>query len=259
MQAEFLGVGEACDETLPNTSVLVRCEGDPPRRILLDCGFTAPPPLFASLPDPEALDAVWISHFHGDHIFGLPLVLLRMWESGRRRKLIFAGQEGITDRIRQIAELAYPGLEAKLGFKLEVKELGSGQSAHFLDLTWTAAQTLHSRRNLALRLENDGASLYYSGDGPASAESEDMARDCGLMIHEAYTAGQDRIPGHATVPECLDLARRTGASSLALVHLQREERRRYGEELKEWLDGFEDISAFLPEPGEMHTVEQGSR
>jgi len=256
MQVEFLGVGEACDETLPNTSVLVRCEGDSPRRILLDCGFTAAPRLFASLPDPEALDGIWISHFHGDHIFGLPLVLLRMWESGRRRKLILAGQEGLSDRIRQIVELAYPGLEAKIGFELEVRELASGESAHFLDLTWKAARTLHSRENLALRLENGSASLYYSGDGPASAESETMARDCDLMIHEAYTAGADGIPGHATVPECLELARRAGVRSLALVHLQREERRRYGEELKEWLDGFQDIVAFLPEPGEVRSVGQ---
>jgi ribonuclease BN (tRNA processing enzyme) len=259
MQAEFLGVGEACDETLPNTSVLVRCEGDPPRHILLDCGFTTGPRLFASLPDPEALDAVWLSHFHGDHIFGLPQVLLRMWQSGRQGKLVLAGQEGLSDRIRHIVELAYPGLEAKLGFELEVAELESGRSAHFLGLTWTAAQTLHSRRNLALRLDQERASLYYSGDGPASAECEAMARDCGLMIHEAYTTGEDRIPGHATVRECLDLARRAGVRSLALVHLQREERRRYGGELKEWLDGFEDISAFLPEPGEVRTVGQDLR
>ena len=258
MQAEFVGVGEACDENLPNTSVLVRTQGEPARHILLDCGFTAAPRLFASLPDPDALDAIWISHFHGDHTFGIPLALLRMWEMGRRRNLILVGQEGLGDRMRRIVELAYPGLEAKLGFELEVRELDSGQSEQLLGLTWTAAQTLHSRRNLALRLEDASASLYYSGDGPPSAESEDMARYCGLLIQEAFTTGEERIPGHATVQECLDLARRTAAYSLALVHLQRDERKRHGEDLKQWLDGFEDISAFLPEPGEIHTVEQGS-
>jgi ribonuclease BN (tRNA processing enzyme) len=254
MQAEFLGVGEACDENLPNTSVLVRTEGDPSGQILLDCGFTVPPRLFASLPDPQTLDAIWISHFHGDHTFGLPLVLLRMWEAGRRRKLIVAGQEGLRDRVRQIAELAYPGLEAKMGFELEVVEFEPGQSLQILDLTWTAAQTLHSRNNLALRLDGEGASLYYSGDGPPSAESEDLARYCGLLIHEAYVAGEERIPGHATVPECLDLARRTGARSLALVHMQREERRRFSTDLKRSFAATEDIRVFLPEPGEVFPV-----
>lgn len=254
MQAEFVGVGEACDENLPNTSVLVRTQGEPARHILLDCGFTAAPRLFASLPDPDALDAIWISHFHGDHTFGVPLVLLRMWEMGRRRNLVLAGQEGLGDRIRQIVELAYPGLEAKMGFELEVRELDSGQSAQILDLTWTAAQTLHSRKNLALRLEDASASLYYSGDGPPSAESEKMARYCGLLIHEAYTTGKERIPGHATVPECLDLARRTGACSLALVHLHREERKRSGSDLRHSFSDLEAIQACLPEPGEVLSV-----
>jgi ribonuclease BN (tRNA processing enzyme) len=254
MQAEFIGVGEACDENLPNTSVLVRTQGEQALNILLDCGFTAAPRLFASLPDPDALDAIWVSHFHGDHTFGVPLVLLRMWEMGRRRNLALVGQEGLGDRMRQIVELAYPGLEAKLGFELEVRELDSGQSMLLMGLTWTAAQTLHSRKNLALRLEDASASLYYSGDGPPSTESEDMARHCGLLIHEAYTTGEERIPGHATVPECLNLARRTGAHSLALVHLQRDERKRLGSDLKHGFADIEDIQASLPEPGEVLAV-----
>ena len=255
MQAEFVGVGEACDENLPNTSVLVRTQGEPARNILLDCGFTAAPRLFASLPDPDALDAIWVSHFHGDHTFGVPPALLRMWEMGRRRNLVLVGQEGLGDRIRQIVEMAYPGLEAKLGFELEIRELDSGQSEQLLGLTWRAAQTLHSRKNLALRLEDASASLYYSGDGPPSAESEDMARYCGLLIHEAYTTGEERIPGHATVPECLDLARRTGADSLALVHMQRDERKRSGSDLKHSFGALEDIQASLPEPGEILAVQ----
>lgn len=255
MQVEFVGVGEACDENLPNTSVLVRTQGEQAQHVLLDCGFTAPPRLFASLPDPETLDAIWISHFHGDHTFGVPLVLLRMWELGRRRNLTLVGQKGLGDRIRQIVELAYSGLEAKMGFELEVRELDSGQSAQILDLTWTAAQSLHSRKNLALRLEDASTSLYYSGDGPPSAECEAMARYCGLLIHEAYTTGEERIPGHATVPECLDLARRTGAYSLALVHLQRNQRMRFGNDLKHSLRDLEDIQAYLPEPADVLAVQ----
>jgi len=256
MQVEFLGVGEACDETLPNTSLLVTTAGDYAHRILLDCGFTAAPRLFTSLQEPEALDAVWVSHIHGDHLFGLPLLLLRLWEMGRRRDLILAGQEGMGDRARRIAELAYPGLMDKLGFILDVREVEPGHPAQMLDITWTAAQTLHSRRNLALRLDCGGSSLYYSGDGPPSAESEDMARGCGLMVHEAYTV-EDRIPGHATVFECLDFARRTGARTLALVHMQRQERKRRGEELKRDLREEEDMKALLPEPGDVLAVGQG--
>ncbi|MCF8031243.1 MAG: ribonuclease Z, partial [Desulfohalobiaceae bacterium] len=80
--------------------------------------------------------------------------------------------------------------------------------------------------------------------------SEDMARGCGVMVHEAYTV-ENRIPGHATVFECLDFARRTGARTLALVHLQRQERKSRGEELRKDLSEEEDIRVLLPEPGDV--------
>ena len=253
MQAEFLGVGEACDESLANTSVLVRTEGDSAGVVLLDCGFTVFPRLFSSLPDPESLDAVWISHFHGDHIFGLPLVLLRMWVSGRKKPLLIAGQGGIQDRVEEILDLAYPGLRKKMDFDLQFLELEPGSRELILDITWSTAQTGHSHRNLALRLESGQSCLYYSGDGPPSAESEDLAKGCKTLIHEAYTTGQ-QIPGHATVSQCLDLARRTGARNLALVHLQREERRNRREEAQQELAEPKDIQAWIAKQGEVVRV-----
>ena len=73
MRVTFLGVGEACDETMPNTSVWVETEADNRRSsVLLDCGFTVPPNYWQRTSDPEDLDALWISHFHGDHFFGVP-------------------------------------------------------------------------------------------------------------------------------------------------------------------------------------------
>ena len=60
----FLGVGEAFDETLPNTSILVRCGLGASRvTVLLDCGFTAPPQFWRAEPSADALDAVWICTF----------------------------------------------------------------------------------------------------------------------------------------------------------------------------------------------------
>ena len=57
MKVKFLGVGEAFDEMLPNTSIWVRVEGKTGGNIsaLLDCGFTAPPLFWRSCPDPDDL------------------------------------------------------------------------------------------------------------------------------------------------------------------------------------------------------------
>ena len=107
MEIQFLGVGEACDEEHPNTSLLVTTSKG--GSFLLDCGFTTPHIYFGLHRQVDELDAVWISHFHGDHFFGIPLLLLRFWEMGREKRLIIAGQDGVKEKVHSAMELAYPG------------------------------------------------------------------------------------------------------------------------------------------------------
>ncbi|MCX6722879.1 MAG: MBL fold metallo-hydrolase [Candidatus Staskawiczbacteria bacterium] len=85
MKIIFLGVGEAFDENLPNNSQLIITDKT---KLLLDCGFTVPPQLWKYNPDYNFLDAIYISHQHADHYFGLPAILLRMWEGGREKDLL---------------------------------------------------------------------------------------------------------------------------------------------------------------------------
>lgn len=84
MKIIFLGVGEAFDENYPNNSQLIATDKT---KLLSDCGFTVPSQLWKYNPDPNFLDLINISHQHSDHFFGLPAVLLRMWEGGRERDL----------------------------------------------------------------------------------------------------------------------------------------------------------------------------
>lgn len=68
MQITWNGTGAAWSTQFGNSSAVVEAEG---RRLLVDCGHTAPArlaPLGLSLRD---LDGVFISHLHGDHIYGL--------------------------------------------------------------------------------------------------------------------------------------------------------------------------------------------
>jgi ribonuclease Z len=71
LRVTFVGIGEAFDEGLGNTSVLVRFPSPPAAagQILLDYGFTPAHAFWRCSPDPMGLDAIWVSHFHGDHFF----------------------------------------------------------------------------------------------------------------------------------------------------------------------------------------------
>ena len=75
MKVIFLGVGEAFDEDVPNNSHLIETGKT---KILLDCGMTATPQVWKYNKDQNFIDSVYISHWHADHYFGLPGLLLRM-------------------------------------------------------------------------------------------------------------------------------------------------------------------------------------
>jgi ribonuclease Z len=250
MKVIFLGVGEACDERLPNTSVWIQTEVQgKSRSVMLDCGFTVPSLYWQQTTDHEDLDALWISHFHGDHFFGVPALLLRFWEMRRSKPLNIISQSGAERIVTQAMELAYPGFWGKLTYAVAFHELEPGQVTRVAGLEWSTAQSIHGRKNLSVRIEDGRHSLFYSGDGLFSPETLALARGCSLVVHEAFRL--DPItPGHGTVRQCIDFARDAGAALLALVHVQRDERRARYQDILKLLGEIKDLHVILPEPGD---------
>lgn len=248
MIIKFLGVGEAFDETLSNTSIWIRGKSGR-SSVLLDCGFTAPPSFWRNCRDPDELDAIWISHFHGDHFFGIPALLTRFWEMGRKKPLLVTGQEGVEEVVRQTIRLAYSSIMDKFAFELRFMEVEPGKSLREAGYAWSTAINGHSRKDLALRLDADGKSVFYSGDGIATDATLALARGCDLIIHEAFRL-ESNIPGHGNILRCIDFARSAGARSLALVHIERNERRNRREEIQQAMAGVKDLRVFMPEPDE---------
>lgn len=254
LEVVFLGVGEAFDEALSNTSILIRHEGgDPPASFLLDCGFTAPPSFWSEESDVNRLDGIWISHFHADHGFGIPALLVRFWEEGRGKELIFLGQKGIESFTRKCLDLAYPGFYERLTFPLSFIELDPGKRKEILGLSFRAAETAHSQPALALRIDVAGKSIYYSGDGKPTPESMALARESELIIHEAFHM-ETEIPGHGTITGSIDMAKRCNAFLLALVHIQREARRQAKDRIDELKEMSSPVSLIIPEPGYRLTI-----
>jgi ribonuclease Z len=253
MEVTFLGVGEAFDEALPNTSILIRCGEDKHRiSFLLDCGFTAPPQFWKEETSVESLDGIWISHFHADHFFGLPALLVRFWEDGRKKPLTILGQKGIGASTRQCIDLAYPGFYENIRFPIQFQEVEPDQRLDFLGVSIHAAENEHSIRDLAVKLETEGCSLFYSGDGKSTAKTEALAKGTQILIHEAFHQDQ-AIHGHATIKETLDMAKVCGASHLALVHIQRHERKQVLARIQELTDLASPVKLMVPEPG--HRIE----
>jgi len=249
MKIHFLGVGEACDPDFPNTSILVDTSSG---QALLDCGFTVPHRYFALHDDPEKLDILWISHFHADHFFGVPLLLLRFWEMGRKKPLTIVGQPGTKQKISAAMELAFPTLYDRFNYTINYIEIKPDTKIKENDMSFSTAVNDHSAPCLAVRLDYEDKSLFYSGDGRPTEASLKLATDCNLVIHEAYRANGD-TPGHGSITGCIDFAVQAKAQNLALVHIQRQERKdNFAEIETQLLDA--GIPFLIPQPGDIHTL-----
>ncbi|MCG6916744.1 MAG: ribonuclease Z [Deltaproteobacteria bacterium] len=250
MEITFLGVGEAFDEKIPNTSMLVRTEIEGKSvSVLLDCGYSVPPKLWQQGMQPDTLDGIWISHFHADHAFGLPALLVRFWEEKRKKDLCFLGQKGIESFVLKCLNLAYPKFHPRLGFSLRFEEVEPGDTLTTFGLSWTTAVNDHPQRDLALRLAEKEKSLFYSGDGRPTSETRSLAAGVDLLVHEAFHLSKD-IPGHGTVAGCLEMARDCKAKRLALVHIQRDLRRERFKEIRELARSVQDVEVIIPKPGD---------
>lgn len=244
MKLVFLGVGEAFDENYPNSSHLILSE----TKLLLDCGYTSPIQMWKYHPDQSFLDAVYVSHPHADHYFGIPPLLTRMWEEKRKKPLTIVCPRGSKQTVKQLIEYGYEGISDLYEFTISYLEADAQQSIRIRELELSFARTEHPASNHAIMIRDGNHTICYSGDGMFSEESEQLYRNADLLIHEAYTFNK-KIPNHACIRDLIEMAKRNNVKCLALTHLQRDFRKREIIKLKKEVQN-EEIKVLIPEPFE---------
>ncbi|GAB6160982.1 hypothetical protein JCM12298_01410 [Desulfothermus naphthae] len=251
MEVIFLGVGEACDEKYPNTSLLLYTGNQ--KTLLLDCGFSVTHEFFKYEKDVNKVDIIWISHFHGDHFLGLPLLLLRFWEQGRRRPLHFVGQKGIDYVVNSSMKLAFPTLADKISFDYIFHQLVEGEEKEIEEVKFSGASTGHTQPDLGVRISDGEKVLYYSGDGPPKEGCYEIAKGCDLLVQETFLLDED-IHGHGNFVNCIDFARKVGAKTFAPVHMQRDARDSIVSYFENNKDKFNDLNIIIPVHGNKITL-----
>ena len=223
----FLGTGEAFDAQANNTSVYVRTAT---LGYLIDCGFTVPHTLWRVNADPNLIDVIYLTHFHGDHAFGLPALLLRMKEDGRSKPLAILGQTGVKTLVERLQNFAYAGTYKDLGFPLNAIEVSAQKEQRLGPHTLTFHPTRHVVTNLALRLAFGDFSLFVSGDGELSPESIDALRTSRYAVQECFAVDGER-KFHATFQSLCDVLEKgtPRPQRTFLVHPARTQRERLEE------------------------------
>jgi ribonuclease Z len=220
MKIIFLGVGEAFDENEPNTSILVLSD----KNLLLDCGYSIPPQLWKYDSSPNLLDAIFVSHPHADHYFGIPALVVRMKEEKRSKSLGIICRKGLKDLISQmISDYAYPNASDDLGFSLKFMEVDDTSQVQVGNLKLLFGYTNHSIPNLAIQLKEDSKTVCYSGDGSLTDATKRLYAGCNLLIHETYQVSK-RMFGHGCLSDVIDFAERNNIGTIAPVHICRKVR-----------------------------------
>jgi len=109
---------------LPNrwlASLLIRYNG---RMILIDCGEGTQIPLKMAGWGFKTLDAILFTHYHADHIAGLPGLLLTLGNSGREEPLTLMGPPGIIRIVEGITIIS-----PELPYELRLIELSDIEKA----------------------------------------------------------------------------------------------------------------------------------
>jgi ribonuclease BN (tRNA processing enzyme) len=169
------------------------------KRFLIDCGASTPVALGVRNIAPGTIDAIILSHLHGDHFGAIPFILLEgQFLSRRDRPLLFAGPPGTKARIDALLEVFFPGSTGThWRFPWSVIEIPVGVPTDILGLNVVSAEVIHSSGapSTALRMTDGIKTFAYSGDTQWTEALLPIAADADLFMVECYEYDRE-LTGH---------------------------------------------------------------
>ena len=217
LELTFIGTGNAFAPTRYWSSFLVN------GKYLFD----APPTLLPHLKklgiDPNAIEAVFISHFHGDHYFGLPFLMLEYAEMNpRSTDLTIVGPPGIQKRVRSVTDLAFNNVFRKdRGYHLTFIEARDGHGGEVAGVNFLARKVDHvpNLDAFGYRVEIDGKVLAYSGDSRMCPPLVPLADGADVFVCECSCWGDNCGP-HLNPAQVLQLRHQISAKTkFILTHI----------------------------------------
>ncbi len=225
MRLTVLGSGTSVPHPRRSASAYwVEAEGG---TLLLDCSGPAVHRMAEEGCDWAALDAVWVSHFHLDHVGGLAPFLFGTRYApqtvGRRKPFTVFGPRGTERLLRRFDEAGGYGLFEQ-PFPFEVREVAPRAEFELLPgLRGATLSTPHTSESLALRLTDaGGAALVYTSDTGFTEALAGFARAADLFLMECSFFRSKPVKLHLELSEAMELARLSGARRVMLSHLYPE-------------------------------------
>jgi ribonuclease Z len=186
--------------------------------ILIDCVGTPSVRLGKAGISIASITDVIATHFHPDHVAGIPLLLMSMWLGGRQAPLRIYGLHHCLERIEYMMG-AYRWEDWPDFFPVAFHRLPEREMVPVLeqtDLVIYSSPVRHLVPTIGLRVEGrpSGTAVAYSCDTEPCPPLVRLAQGAQVLIHEASGVGV----GHSSARQAGDVARQAGAGRLLLIH-----------------------------------------
>jgi ribonuclease BN (tRNA processing enzyme) len=215
----------------------------PEGSLLLDCGSSFLAALKSHNLKSNPIDAIFISHLHGDHFAGLPFLFLHSTEVERRIKLLtIIGPEGVERRVMQLYGAMYPdSVEEPLPFPLEFIEAQARKQLIAGGMKIKPFHVPHQTKppSFGCEIEAGGRRIVYSGDSGWTEKLLVHTQNADLFICEC-TYFETQVATHINYLQISQNLGRFGSKRIVLTHLGEEVLERQDEiELELAYDGLE--------------------
>lgn len=151
----FLGTGAGVpskDRAMPSMAVRYG-----PSVFLFDCGEGTQMQFMRSKFSFMKIEAIFITHMHGDHVFGLPGLLQTMGASGRKNELSVIGPRGMSQGVKAMLD-ACPG---EIPYRISFIEMEPGDSYVSGSISVSSFGTEHGLPSLGYVLTEKSASRRF--------------------------------------------------------------------------------------------------
>jgi ribonuclease Z len=212
----FLGTANAIpDQQHENTHFAVILKD---RILLVDSASNPVVRLEKAGLDHDLLTDVIVTHFHPDHVSGVPSLLMSTWLMGRKKAMNIYGLEYTLDRVKRMM-VDYDWKTWPNFYPVHFVTVPEQEMAPVLlndDLEVLASPVHHLVPTIGLRFEftANKKSVAYSCDTEPCQAVVRLAKGADILIHESTGA----TLGHTSAEQAGEIARQAGVGKLYLIH-----------------------------------------